>query len=83
MGCYMEATDPQQIKVFGWRVCHDILPTRRNLKKKWILMDELCLLCALSQESTIHALWECTVAQGVWHGSVRVLRSVGQANLIL
>ena len=74
---------PNKIKVFGWRVCHDILPTRRNLKKKWILMDELCLLCALSQESTIHALWECTVAQDVWHGSVRALRSVGRANLIL
>ena len=53
---------PNKIKVFRWRACHDILPTRRNLKKKWILMDELCLLCALSQESIFHALWECTVA---------------------
>ena len=39
---------PNKIKVFGWRACHDILPTRRNLKKKQILMDELCPLCALS-----------------------------------
>ena len=41
---------PNKIKVFGWRACHDILPTRRNLKKKQILLDDLCPLCALFQE---------------------------------
>ena len=64
---------PNKIKVFGWRTSHDILPTRRNLKKKWILTDGVCPLCGLFQESTIHVLWECTVAQDVWHGSVRAL----------
>ena len=44
-------------------------------------MDELCLLCALPQESTIHALWECTVAQDVWHGSVRALQKCGTGQL--
>ena len=44
-------------------------------------MDELCLLCALAQESTIHALWECTVAQDVWHGSVRALQKCGMSQL--
>ena len=37
---------PNKIKVFGWRACHDILPTRRNLKKKRVLFDELCPFCA-------------------------------------
>ena len=64
---------PNKIKVFGWRACHDILPTRGNLKKKWILLDDLCPLCGLFQESTIHVLWECSAAQDVWHGSVRAL----------
>ena len=45
-----------KIKVFGWRACHDILPTRRNLKKKRILVDESCPFCARFQESTIHVL---------------------------
>ena len=44
-------------------------------------MDEFCLLCALPQESTIHALWECTVAQDVWHGSVRALQKCGTGQL--
>ena len=68
---------PNKIKVFGWRACHDILPTRRNLKKKRILMDDLCPLSALFKESTIHALWECSAAQDVWHGNVRALQKCG------
>ena len=72
---------PNKIKVFGWRACHDILPTRRNLKKKRILMDDVCPLCGLSQESTIHALWECTIAQDVWYGSVRALQKCGTSQL--
>ena len=72
---------PNKIKVFGWRACHDILPTRGNLKKKRILLDELCPLCGLFQESTIHALWECSAAQDVWHGSVRALQKCGTGQL--
>ena len=68
---------PNKIKVFGWRACHDILPTRRNLKKKRVLADESCPFCGLFQESTIHVLWECTTAQDIWHGSVRALQKYG------
>ena len=75
---------PNKIKVFGWRACHDILPTRRNLKKKRVLLDESCWFCATFQESTIHVLWECTTAQDIWHGSVRALQKcgTGQPNFV-
>ncbi|KAL0010846.1 hypothetical protein SO802_005954 [Lithocarpus litseifolius] len=68
---------PNKMKVFGWRACHDILPTRRNLKKKRVLLDELCPVCSRDQESTIHALWECEAAQDIWHGSARALQKCG------
>ncbi|KAL0004681.1 hypothetical protein SO802_012242 [Lithocarpus litseifolius] len=68
---------PNKMKVFGWRACHDILLTRGNLKKKRVLLDEMCPLCFRSQESTIHALWECSAAQDVWHGSARALQKCG------
>ncbi|XP_023908471.1 uncharacterized protein LOC112020143 [Quercus suber] len=35
---------PNKMKVFGWRVCHDIHPTKRNLKKKRVLSEDLSLL---------------------------------------
>ena len=72
---------PNKITVFGWSACHDILPTRRNLKKKRILLDDLCPVCALFQESTIHALWECLATQDVWHGSVQALQKCGTGQL--
>ena len=75
---------PNKIKVFGWRSCHDILPTRRNLKKKPVLLDESCPFYARFQESTIHVLWECTAAQDIWHGSAKALQKCGtrQANFV-
>ncbi|KAK9991235.1 hypothetical protein SO802_026220 [Lithocarpus litseifolius] len=68
---------PNKIKVFGWRACHDILPTRRNLKKKRVLLEDLFPFCSSFQESTIHVLWECKAAQDIWHGSTKALQKCG------
>ncbi|KAL0005392.1 hypothetical protein SO802_012953 [Lithocarpus litseifolius] len=68
---------PNKMKVFGWRTCHDILPTRRSLKKKRVLSEDLCPFCSRFQISTIHVLWECTAAQDIWHGSARALQKCG------
>ncbi|KAK4559009.1 hypothetical protein RGQ29_008306 [Quercus rubra] len=40
---------PNKIKVFSWRACRSILPTRVNLSKKRIT----------KLETEIHALWNC------------------------
>ena len=53
---------PNKIKVFGWRVCQDILPTRENLAST-------CGLYRQNTESVLHVLWECGVAQDVWAAS--------------
>ena len=54
-----------KIKVFGWRACNDILPTKHNLSKRKIIEDEMCPICMRFPESAIHALWECEVAKDV------------------
>lgn len=56
---------PNKIKVFGWKVYHDILPTWLNLIKRQIIIDNGCPICSIFPESTIHALWECAAAQDV------------------
>ena len=53
---------PNKIKVFGWRVCQDILPTRENLAIT-------CGLCRQNTESVLHVMWECGAAQDVWAAS--------------
>lgn len=57
---------PNKIKVFGWRVCQDILPIRENLVCRRIIKDGTCEFCKQVSESMLHVLWECGVAQDVW-----------------
>ena len=69
---------PNKIKVFGWRACHNIFPTRDNLVLRKIVEDDGCMLCSRRAETGIHALWECAVAKDVWSGSVIRLQKCGQ-----
>ena len=59
---------PNKIKVFGWRTCHEILPTCVNLARRKILSDPMCHCYKFFPESTVHAIWECVAAQDVWAG---------------
>ena len=75
---------PNKIKVCGWRACHDILPTRENLVRRQVLDDGTCGLCTRTKETAIHALWECSVARGVWAESTRrVQKSMGGQSDVL
>ena len=60
---------PNKIKVFGWRACNDILPTKLNLSKQKIIEDAMCPICMRFPKLAIHALWECEAAKDVWAGS--------------
>jgi hypothetical protein len=53
-------------KVFFWRACKNILPTRENLFKRKILSDHSCPVCGIEEEMTSHILWQCPSAQDVW-----------------
>jgi ribosomal protein L37AE/L43A len=57
---------PNYEKNFLWRACSDILPTRKNLCKKKIIMDPTCPLCGREVESRFHILWQCPSAMDVW-----------------
>jgi ribonuclease HI len=57
---------PNVEKNFLWKACHDILPTRANLFKRKITEDSRCPICGLEAETTLHILWQCPSAMGVW-----------------
>ena len=59
---------PNKIKVFGWRACRNILPTRVNLAQRRIIHDNRCEACKIEAETRIHALWSCGVARDVCAG---------------
>ena len=47
---------PNKIKIFGWRACNDILPTKCNLVKRKIIIDDKFHICTREAESAFHVL---------------------------
>lgn len=56
---------PLTTKKFLWRACLDILPTKVNLCKRKILIDQTCPLCLVELETTEHILWDCISASDI------------------
>jgi ribonuclease HI len=61
---------PNSTKVFMWRACCNILPTRDNLGRRGVVDDVVCPLCNREEETVIHALWSCPATQDVWSASI-------------
>jgi hypothetical protein len=57
---------PNSIKMFLWRACHNILPTKVSLQKRGIVLDPLCQFCQLECEMSNHILLDCILAKDVW-----------------
>jgi hypothetical protein len=57
---------PPKVKVFWWRVSHDFIPCRANLHRRHIEQIDVCGFCGNGEESTYHALTQCTYAINFW-----------------
>ena len=55
-----------KIRLFMWRACLDILPTRTKLFDKGLLHSFLCQWCEMEPETLSHVLWQCAYAQKIW-----------------
>ena len=59
---------PSKIKVFGWRACLNILPSKVNQVRRQVLQVNRCEICQCPK-MVIYAIWECSAAQDVRAGS--------------
>jgi hypothetical protein len=57
---------PGKVKMFAWRACQNLLPTRENLYIRKVIQDPSCPCCGLAVENVIHCLWSCPAAGDVW-----------------
>jgi hypothetical protein len=57
---------PNVVKMFIWRACNEVLPTRCNLFRRKAIESKICTCCEVEDEDAIHALWLCPVAKDVW-----------------
>ncbi|CAB4309819.1 unnamed protein product [Prunus armeniaca] len=61
---------PPKVKVFVWRVLHNILPTRDSLLSKGVQGDlGGCVLCGAREESLSHVLLDCSFTTLLWQSS--------------
>ncbi|XP_058723527.1 uncharacterized protein LOC131595241 [Vicia villosa] len=60
---------PSKLKIFGWRVLQDRLPTKKQLFSRGIItqiQDTLCIVCQQEVEDITHLLFQCGNLQNVW-----------------
>jgi hypothetical protein len=69
LACDLELPISNAVKMFLWKACNNILPTKENLLQRRVVSDNLCPICTLSGETTAHILWHCPSAQDVWCSS--------------
>lgn len=60
---------PSKIRMFIWRLCFDRLPTRSNLVKRGVDVQNCCVHCGRKGEDCFHVFWGCKHAIKMWFQS--------------
>nr|POF27193.1 hypothetical protein CFP56_08563 [Quercus suber] len=55
-----------KVRNFLWRAIRNSIPTKINLKRRMVLMDECCDHCHEEPEEVLHALWSCPSISQAW-----------------
>ncbi|VAH99193.1 unnamed protein product [Triticum turgidum subsp. durum] len=68
-----KAKVPEKIKIFGWRVATNTLPTKKNKWKRTLEVHSTCNICGNDEEDEFHAVVSCTKSKalrnemrGIW-----------------
>lgn len=67
---------PPKIKMFGWKVCCNILPTKCNLRSRGLDIEAVCPVCRKENETMLHCLRDCKPSKKFWklcHSELGVL----------
>ena len=69
---------PPRAAVFSWRLFWDRLPTRGNLSRRNIpIQDTMCPLCGSQQEEAGHLFFHCSMTRGLWWESMVWIQAIG------
>jgi len=61
------------LKLFVWKLCYNLLPTKAKLFSKKIIQDLVCPLCLDVVETSCHILWNCP-SMVVWQDCNRCVQ---------
>ena len=69
---------PPKAAIFTWRLIKDRLPTRANLHRRNVEVQDLtCPLCHSEQEEAGHLFFHCRYTVGLWWESLRWIQTFG------
>ena len=57
---------PGKVRMFLWRLTHNILPTLLNIKRKHIELDTRCPMCQRLDEDGGHLFLKCKNVKAIW-----------------
>jgi ribonuclease HI len=57
---------PGKVRVFLWRLTHNSLPLRMNIKRKKVELDTRCPMCCRLDEDGGHLFFKCKRVKQVW-----------------
>lgn len=60
---------PQKIRLFLWKICHNSLAVRENLRRRKIAPNGQCPICLHPSETIEHMLFFCPWTKAIWFGS--------------
>ncbi|KHM99058.1 hypothetical protein glysoja_024358, partial [Glycine soja] len=69
---------PPRAAIFMWRLLKDRLPTKRNLLRRNVdIQDAVCPLCGQGQEDVGHLFFNCERTTKLWWESMGWIKAVG------
>ncbi|KAL5148468.1 putative ribonuclease H protein [Glycine soja] len=69
---------PAKASIFAWRLIRDRLPTKSNLHRRQVVLeDALCPFCRIREEDASHIFFECNKILPLWWESQTWVRSLG------
>ncbi|GAU48398.1 hypothetical protein TSUD_405430 [Trifolium subterraneum] len=57
---------PPKVKNLIWRICRRCVSTRARLQDKGVNCPNLCALCNIEGEDSLHVFFKCPSSQNVW-----------------
>lgn len=57
---------PPKVRVFLWRACHDIIPTRCALVRRHVGSEPFCEFCKREVETESHLFFKCLFFASLW-----------------
>nr|XP_023884104.1 uncharacterized protein LOC111996368 [Quercus suber] len=55
-----------KVRNFLWQAVKNAIPTKSNLKRHKVMLEDCCEQCNAEVEDLVHALWSCSLLSSVW-----------------